>query len=192
MSILKFNPRTSLLMLIITLIAVIRIINNFSTEMTVSANYSPLVAMALFGGAYFKGSIKPLIFPLLPIFISDMILFATVYKQYRNGFLYSGWFWVYAAFLLIALSGKLIIKKVKLQTVAISILGAVLIHWIVTDFGVWVGSAKYAQNLSGFGACLNAAVPFELRLLTATIVYSAVMFGIFEWMKKRYSIFQTS
>ncbi|MBS1934615.1 MAG: hypothetical protein JST96_11490 [Bacteroidetes bacterium] len=191
MSVLKFNPRNAVLLLIIIIIAIIRVLNNFSTGITPLANYSPLAAMALFGGAYFGGRIKPLAFPLAAIFISDVILFATVYKQYGNGFLYSGWVWVYAAFLLIAWSAKLIIKKVKVHSLVMAIVVAVLIHWIVADLGVWIGSAKYEQNLSGFTACLIAAIPFELRLLTATIIYSAIMFVVFEWMKKRFHVLQT-
>jgi|SRR5579871_2608277 len=191
MSIPKINPRNGVLLLIILIIAIIRVLNNFSTDITPLANYSPLAAMALFGGAYFKGNVKPLAFPLIAIFISDVILFATVYKKYGNGFLYGGWIWVYTAFLLIAWSGKLIIKKVKVQTLAISISVAVLIHWIFTDLGVWTGSTKYAQNLSGFIACLTAAVPFELRLLTATILYCLIMFGAFEWIKKKFVSLQT-
>ncbi|MBS1916564.1 MAG: hypothetical protein JST87_09800 [Bacteroidetes bacterium] len=191
MSVLKFNPRNAVLLLIIIIIAIIRVLNNFSTGITPLANYSPLAAMALFGGAYFGGRIKPLAFPLAAIFISDVILFATVYKQYGNGFLYSGWVWVYAAFLLIAWSAKLIIKKVKVHSLVMAIVVAVLIHWIVADLGVWIGSAEYEQNLSGFTACLIAAIPFELRLLTATIIYSAIMFVVFEWMKKRFHVLQT-
>lgn len=187
MSTAKFNPRNAVVLLIIIIIATIRVLNNFGTEITVLANYSPLAAMALFGSAYFKGNAKPLLFPLMAIFISDIILFSTVYKDYGNGFLYDGWFWVYGAFLLIAISVKLIIKKVNVQNVALAIVTAVLIHWIVTDLGVWIGSKTYPQTWSGFMLCLNAAIPFELRLLLATVVYSTIMFGVFEVMRRKYA-----
>jgi hypothetical protein len=39
-------------------------------------------------------------------------------------------------------------------------------------------------------ACLVAAIPFELNFLAGTVVYSAILFGAFEWMKKRYSALQ--
>jgi len=186
MSTKKFNPRNAVVLLIIVVIAAIRVLNNFSTEMTALANYSPLAAMALFGSAYFKGNIKPLLFPLMAIFISDIILFSTVYKEYGNGILYDEWYWVYGAFLLMAISGKLIIRKVAVANIALSAIVAVFIHWIVTDLGVWIGSSAYPQTWAGFTACLAAAIPFELRLLIATIVYSAVMFGVFELMQRRY------
>jgi hypothetical protein len=190
MSLLKFSPRTGLLAGMILLVTALRILNNLSHELTTLSNYSPLVAMALFGGAYFKGTVRPLAFPLLAILASDLFLFATVYKSYGHGFLYIGWGWVYAAFLLIAWSGKLLIKKVNAPTLAVSILIGVLIHWVVTDIGVWLHSTGYAQNWAGFTACLGAAIPFELRLLAATVAYGALMFGSFEWMKRKYPVLQ--
>ena len=141
--------------------------------------------MALFGGAYFKQNIKVVLFPLLAILLSDLILFATVFKEYGNGFLYDGWYWVYGAFVLMALTGKLIIRKITIPRIAFAIIAVVFIHWIVTDFGVWLGSTTYPQTWAGFNACLAAAIPFELRLLTATIIYSAIMFGVFEWIKHK-------
>lgn len=192
MSTTKFNPRNAVVLLIIIVIAAIRVLNNTSGNITVLANYSPLVAMTLFGGSYFKGNTKLLLLPLLTIFISDIILYATVYKNYGDGFLYSGWYWVYGAFLLIAICGKLIIKKVNVQNVVVAIVTAVFIHWIVTDFGVWIGSKTYAQNWSGFMACLNAAIPFELRLLLATTVYSTIMFGVFEVMQRKYPMLKVA
>jgi len=192
MSSIKFTPRNAVILLIIIIIAAIRVFNNYSPQMTALANYSPLAAMALFGSAYFKGNIKPLLFPLMAIFVSDIILFSTVYKAYGNGILYDGWAWVYGAFLLIAISSKLIIKNVNLQNITLAIVSAVFIHWIVTDLGVWIGSKTYAQTWAGFNACLAAAIPFELRLLTATVVYSAIMFGVFEWMQRKYTALRTA
>ena len=186
-----FNPRNAVLLLIMIVIASLRVFNNFSTHITVLANYSPLVAMSLFGGAYFKDNIKAILFPLLTIFLSDVILFAIVYKDYGNGFLYDGWAWVYGAFLLIAVTGKFIIQKISAPRIALAIVVSVFIHWIVTDFGVWIGSKTYPQAWAGFNACLAAAIPFELRLLTATIIYSGIMFGVFELMKRKNPALQT-
>jgi hypothetical protein len=188
----KFHLRNAVLMLMIILVAAIRLFNNFNTHVSVLANYSPLAAMALFGSAYFKGYIKPYLFSLLSIFISDVILFATVHKQYGNGFLYGGWYYVYGAFLLIAVFGRFILKKISVQNIALSIIIAVFIHWVVTDFAVWFGSKTYPQTWTGFNACLAVAIPFELRLLIATCIYSVIMFGVFEWMKKKYPALQNA
>ena len=181
----KFDPRTTVLLLFITGIAVLRVIFNFNYDISPLANFSPLGAMALFGGTYFNKKWKAFTFPLAMLFISDLILHQTVYKAYGNGFLYQGWYWVYGAFVLMTIVGQTI-KKVTIDRFLLSVITCVLIHWIVTDFGVWVGSQTYAQNLSGFVACLEKAVPYEWRFLAGTLIYGIILFGLFEWMKRKY------
>jgi len=181
----KFDPRTTVLLLFITGIAVLRVIFNFNYDISPLANFSPLGAMALFGGTYFNKKWKTFTFPLAMLFISDLILHQTVYKAYGNGFLYQGWYWVYGAFVLMTIVGQTI-KKVTINRFLLSVITCVLIHWIVTDFGVWVGSQTYAQNLSGFVACLEKAVPYEWRFLAGTLIYGIILFGLFEWMKRKY------
>jgi hypothetical protein len=183
MQIQKLNPRSVAVLLIILVVATLRVINNFSPELTSLANFSPLAALAIFGGAKFKKTSTSLLFPIGAILISDLVLFATVYKKYSDGFLYQGWYWVYGAFLLIALMSRLVNKNQNIKTVSISILGAVFIHWIVTDLGVWLGSNHFPQTFAGFISCLTVAIPFELKLLAATIIYSGIMFGAMEWAK---------
>ncbi|MOA27484.1 hypothetical protein D3C78_1483650 [compost metagenome] len=39
----------------------------------------------------------------------------------------------------------------------------------------------YPLTLAGFGACLIAAIPFELKFLYGTVIYGAVMFGFMAW-----------
>ena len=86
MSLPKFNPRTTVLLIMIIVIGALRVIFNFSYEILPLANFSPLGAMALFGGAYFNKSWKAFAFPLLTLFISDFILHQTVFKAFGNGF----------------------------------------------------------------------------------------------------------
>jgi hypothetical protein len=75
-----------------------------------------------------------------------------------------------------------------------SVLGSafivVFIHWIVTDFGVWMGSTVYAQTFMGFITCLITAIPFELNLLAGTLLYSIILFGCFQWMQGKYPVLQ--
>src|ERR1051326_4060072 len=96
----KIDPGTTVLMLFIIATAAVRTVFNFSYEISPLANYSPLGAMALFGGAYFNRRWKAFAFPLLMLLASDVVLHQTVFKRYGNGFLYDGWYWVYGAFAL--------------------------------------------------------------------------------------------
>ena len=99
---------------------------------------------------------------------------------------YQGWYYTYIAFALMVLVGKLMIKRPNVQNVLGASLAAVLIHWLISDFGVWFGSTFYPQTLAGFWACLVAAIPFELNFLYGTLAYSAIMFGAFEGLKLKY------
>src|SRR4029079_18054500 len=138
------------LLVFIAAIAAIRVVFNFNAEISPVANFSPIGAMALFGGAYFNKPWKAFAFPLLMLFISDFILQQTVFKAYGNGILYSGWYWVYGAFALMTLSARWLLKKVTIESFMLSTLICLVIHWIVTDIGVWNGSKIFSQNLNGF------------------------------------------
>ncbi len=187
MSIDKFNPRTLILIVFIIAAGAIRTYLSADENMFGLSNFSPVGAMALFGGVYFKKTWKALFFPLCTLFVSDVILNITVFHRTENGILYGGWYYVYTAFVLMVLVGRLV-GKVSVANIFISTLAVVLIHWLVTDIGVWIHSKVYAQNLAGYIQCLVAAIPFEWRFLTGTMIFSGILFGMFELMKKRYTV----
>lgn len=75
-----FGFASAVVLLFITAMATWRVyMSSFAGEITM-ANFSPIGAMALFGGVYFSRS-KALIFPLLTLWLSDIML---------NRFLYFG------------------------------------------------------------------------------------------------------
>lgn len=190
MSHTKYNPQTLMLFVFIAATALLRIATNSIEDLSLIANFSPVGAMALFGGAYFNRHWKAIIFPLLILFLSDIILHQTVYAS--NGFLYGGWYWVYLAFVLMALAGRWFLKKISLRNIIVSVLVSVFIHWTVTDLGVWYGSKIFDQNLKGYVDCLILAIPFEWRFLTGTLIYFIILSGLFERMKQQQSILKTN
>jgi hypothetical protein len=183
MSALKINPRNSVLMLIMLGSAVLRL--------TVTFDHSPLIlftpvgAMTLFGGAYFSGKVKPFAFPLFTLFISDVVLSFTVYSQHRSGLLYNGWIWVYLAFALMVVAGKIIMRRVTIKTMFWSIVVTILIHWLVSDIGGCFKTGDVQYGLIIYMQRLLTAIPYELRFFAGTVVYCAVMFGTFEWAQKK-------
>jgi hypothetical protein len=185
---LKFNPRTLTILLFILVVGIFRSLIPVMGDINVLANYSAVGAIALFGGAYFSNNLKSFSFPLLTLFVSDVILSLTFYKSYSSGVLYEGWYYVYGAFALMVLVGKLLLKNVNVLSVFAGTVCIVLIHWIVTDFGIWYGSVAYPQTAAGFWMVLQNAIPFELRFMYGTLGYSAVMFGLFEYLKVKYPV----
>lgn len=180
----KTTTRNLLITVFIIVVAAIRVSINMSGELHLLTNFSAIGAMALFGGAYFTNRSMSFAVPLATLFISDTILGLTVYSKFSHGFLYSGWYWVYAAFALMVLAGKLLLEKVSVRNVLLAALTITFIHWIVSDIGVWLSGTTYPRTLAGWWACLAAAIPFERNFLLGTLFYSGVMFGGFEWVKK--------
>jgi hypothetical protein len=184
MTVVKFNPKWLLLFVFLLAVSLLRIIFVSQKGISPLSNFTPIGAMALFGAAYFNSNAKAYGWPLICLFIGDYILSLTVYKQYNNGFLYAGWYWVYGAFALMTLAGRWILKEISVKNIFMAAMVSTLIHWLVTDFGVWLHGSLYPKNMAGFIDCLIAAIPFEARFLTGTLVYGALLFGSFEWMKR--------
>ncbi|MEH3115795.1 DUF6580 family putative transport protein [Pedobacter terrae] len=189
MSHLKFNPRTLILLLMILALTAFRLLVTFNADELQFANFSSIGAVALFGGAYFKGHLKAFAFPLLSLFLSDFVLASTIFSKYSgSSFLYEGWYWTYIAFALMVLVGRILLKNVNVVNLLASTLSIVLIHWLVTDLGVWINNPAYTQDLAGYWNCLVKAIPFEIRFLEGTVIYGALLFGAFEILKAKYPV----
>ena len=179
---IKFHPRNVVLLLFVVIVAGLRLASFFGIgPLTL---FTPVGAMALFGGAYFKGWITPFLLPLMTLFISDVIVSFTIYPELRVGLLYSGWYWTYTAFALITIAGKLIIRNVNIKNVVVAVLSSAVIHWLVSDLGMCIQENQFSPGL--YLQRLGTAIPYELRFLAGTALYSALMFGLFEFLSKKY------
>ena len=188
MNVKSINQKDMLVFFIVIATALIRVLNNASPNFEALANYSPIAAMALFTASNTRGLGRSLLLLMASMLASDFLLYETVYKNYGSSFLYEGCYWVYGALVLMTITGKLIVKNNSLKSVTTAIAVTVFIHWIVTDVGVWIESTSYPKTAAGFSACLAAAIPFEWRLLTATVIYSSIMFGINSFFSHRFSL----
>ncbi len=189
MSIEKVNPRFAVLALFMIAVAAMRIPN--SAQLTPWANFTPIGAMGLFGGAYFTKQWKAILFPLLTLLASDLIIQVFVFNG-KYGIMYSGWYLIYGIFIFITFIGKWLIKKVTVKNVIIAAITASLTHWLLADFTVWVGGGTDLRTMTplsrdwfGIQQCYIQGFPFMRNFLAGTLVYSGLMFGAFEWMKAK-------
>ncbi|HEY8781427.1 MAG TPA: DUF6580 family putative transport protein [Mucilaginibacter sp.] len=182
MSLQKINTRTIVLILMIVAAAAMRLVSYKFPY--VLSNFTPVGAIALFGGAYFTDKWKAYLVVLLTLFASD-ILINYLYTS-KLAFWYEGSFWVYLTFAIMVFIGSLI-KKANIANVAIASLASVCIHWLVIDMP-WLYGSLYPHNLTGYGQSLVAAVPFERNMVLGDIVFCAILFGGFELAKSKYSI----
>ncbi|HET7818102.1 MAG TPA: DUF6580 family putative transport protein [Bacteroidia bacterium] len=176
------NPRTNILAIIILSAGIWRLcITSSHSSLT---NFTPIGAMALFGGCYFADKWKAFVLPLLTLWLSDLLLSYFVYFHEWKWF-YSGFYITYGAFMLIVLMGRFI-KKVNVRNILVASILAALTHWLITDFGVWMDGRLYPKNMEGLITCYVAALPYVENMMIGNLVFGAIMFGSFELAQKKY------
>ncbi|OFY87754.1 MAG: hypothetical protein A3F72_02620 [Bacteroidetes bacterium RIFCSPLOWO2_12_FULL_35_15] len=180
------NPRTGMLAAMILSAGAWRLL--FSSGHSPLTNFTPIGAMALFGGCYFADKWKAFIVPLLTLWLSDLLLNYFIYFHEWKWF-YNGFILVYASFALMVVIGRLV-KKVNFKNVLfVSVLAAVS-HWVITDFGVWLEGGMYPKTVEGLITCYVAAIPYLGNMLIGNLLFGGIMFGVFELAQKKYPSLQ--
>ena len=155
-----------IVLLIIILAAVTRCIPH-------PPNFTPIIAIGLFGGAYIQNRSLAVLIPIAAMFLSDLFLGL-------HGTLY----WVYSSMLLITSIGMLMMNRVTLKNCTIAVLSGSLLFFFITNFGVWFSSGYYSKNIAGLFTCYVMGLPFLGNTLIGSIFYSTVMFGGYEFLKR--------
>ena len=183
MSVQKINTRNTVLILMIVAATAMRFV---SYKFPVLSNFTPVGAIALFGGAYFTDKWKAYLVPLAALFISD--IFINYLYTSKWVLFYSGSEWMYLCFALMVLIGTFI-KKVNVVSVSLGSLAGVAVHWLIMDLP-WLYGNLYPHTLAGYGQSLVNAIPFERNMVLGDIVFGAILFGGFELAKNKYTALQ--
>lgn len=152
---------------------------------SVLPNFTAIGAMAILAAVYLKGA-KKWIFPLLLVWGSDIILNNVIYTKYFTSFQLFGDLWVYFSIAIIGVVAYFIMKKPSwIKLGATSILAAIL-FFMLTNFGVWLSMASpYSKDMSGLLQCYEAGIPFFRNTLISNVLYSYLLFGIYEFIASR-------
>lgn len=152
-------------------------------------NFTPIGAIALFGAAYFRQKHLSMLIPFAALWLSDLILnnvvYAQLYPELYPGFVWFGSAWVYAGFLLIALLGMRTLQQPQPMRLLGTTVSASLIFYLLTNFGVWLNSPYYPQNMGGLLTSYAAGLPFFWNTLAGDLVYTGVLFGSFALLQRR-------
>lgn len=148
-------------------------------------NFSPVEAIALFGGAYFASRRWALAVPLLAMLLSDLALGWLHGGQYSGYFASAGFWLVYACIAVSTAMGYGLRGRVTgARVLGYSLAGSVLFY-LATNFGTWLGSTMYPQSAAGLAAAYAAGIPFFQWTVLGTLFYSALLFGGFELLRRR-------
>jgi len=148
-------------------------------------NFTPVGAIALFGAAYFSRKMWAFIIPVVALWLSDLFLNNFVYSQFYEGFTFltPGFIYIYGAFALIVILGIKIFDKITFPRVIGGALGAAVIFFVVSNFGVWLTSPMYPLTIEGLIMCYTAAIPFFHYTIAGNLVYCGALFGGYEYLK---------
>jgi hypothetical protein len=148
-------------------------------------NFSPVEAIALFGGAYFASRRWALIVPLAGMLLSDLVLAALRGGLYTSHLGSSAFWLVYLCIAASTVLGFGLRGKVGgARVLGYSLAGSVL-FFLVTNFGVWLGSSLYPQNAGGLMAAYIAGIPFFQWTVLGTLCYAALLFGGFALLRRQ-------
>lgn len=179
MSLQKINTRNVVLILMIVFAAAMRFV---SYKYVFLSNFTPVGAIALFGGAYFTDKWKAYLVPLLALFLSDVALnylYTSKLILWSNSAIY-----MYLCFAIMVFIGTMI-KKVNVLNVFLASLASVAVHWLIIDLP-WLYGTLYPHTIVGYGQSLIAALPFEKNMVYGDAIYGAILFGGFELAKSKY------
>jgi hypothetical protein len=150
-------------------------------------NFTPIAAMALFGGAYFSRKYLAFLIPMLAMLLSDLIIgFHTTMPA------------VYVAFAITVMIGMLVVRNPKILNIAAASITSTIIFFLITNFGAWIGSPLYPQNFSGllesYAAGLaflnngSYGISFFFNSLLGDLFYTSVLFGIFYLARLKFPV----
>jgi hypothetical protein len=150
-------------------------------------NFSPIEAVALFGGAYFAKRAWAVAVPLIAMAISDLVLGLVNGGVYLDYFLNAHFLSIYACIALCTLLGFGLRGRVNgVRVLGYSLAGSVL-FFLLTNFAVWLTAKPAIESAcsTGLGACYVAGLPFFQWTLLGTLFYSAILFGGFALLRAR-------
>ena len=152
--------------------------------------FAPQIAMALFAGSISKDKRFAFLFPILSLFISDL-LYQFLYSQGLTtikGF-YSGQWQNYLLIASITIIG-FFINKAKIGQIFMGSLAGAVYFFLVSNFMVWIGGGldinnqPYPRSFDGLMLCFIEALPFFKWSVVSTLLFNGIFFGCYHLLSR--------
>lgn len=154
--------------------------------------FAPQIAMALFAGAVIRNKKFSFFFPILSLFISDL-LYQVLYLQGLSsikGF-YSGQWQNYLVIASVTVIGFFINKK-RISHILIGSVAGAVYFFLLSNFTVWIGGGldinnqPYARSFNGLLICYTEALPFFKWSVLATLLFNGAFFGSYYLLSRTF------
>ena len=136
-------------------------------------NFTPMLAVGIFSGFYFKQFYLSLFIVILSMFIGDLYL----------GF-HSTMFFTYISLAVAVIIG-LYIKHFKFTEILFSGLASSVSFFIITNFGAWLTLEMYEKNFAGLLQSYVLAIPFFHNTLISTFLYLILLKLLFDFIIRK-------
>jgi hypothetical protein len=138
--------------------------------------FTPIAAIALFGGAQFADRRAAFLVPFCGLLLSDCVLGFHALMPI-----------IYGAFALIVWYGTWFCRQRSVSRIAIAAIVSALLFFVITNLGVWAFGTLYPKTLTGLMECYVAAIPFFGNMLLSDLLYSALLFGGLAMAERRFT-----
>jgi hypothetical protein len=154
------QPRTALLASMVVAAAALRLLPH-------PMNFTPVAALALFGGASFRSKRMALALPLVSLIAGDIFIAFHRLIPY-----------VYASLLVSVAIGFWLRRSRSVIRIGVGVLAGAIQFFLATNFAVWAaGIGAYRKTAAGLVACYIAGIPDFWNTLAGDAFYAAVLFG---------------
>lgn len=140
-----------------------------------AANFTPVGAVALFGGAHLPKHLA-IALPLGVMALSDLVI-----GFYTPTVMAS----VYLGFVVYGLAGLWIRKQYSIKRIMLAALAASIFFFLLTNAAVWAFTPLYPKSGAGLLESYLAALPFFRNSLLGDIFYTVALFGIYQLVNSR-------
>lgn len=182
------SPGTLVLSAMVAFTVIYRLLVHYAAG-AMPWNFTPVEATALFGGAYFADRRLGIAIPLIAMVIADCLIAFTLPAAWVRDWLGTLPF-VYLCIALTAVGGFALRGRVSAPKVLGGALASAVLFFLVTNFATWL-TARPDAGAACTGtltACYVAGIPFFKGTLYGTVLWSALLFGGFALLGRRWSV----
>ena len=148
----------------------------FSRLIPHPSNFTPILAVGVFSGFYFRNFLLGALIVIFSMFLGDLYL----------GF-HDKMFFTYIS-LAIAVALGLLIKRLKFTEILFSGLASSVCFFIITNFGAWLTLEMYEKNFAGLLQSYTLAIPFFHNTLISTFLYLILLKLLFDFIISKKTI----
>ena len=169
---IELSPKLYIVLIMIFAGAMMRLIPHWP-------NFTPIAAIALFGGTFLKRKDLAFLVPVAAMLLSDLIIgFHTTMLP------------VYLSFIAIVAFGLILQKRLTVINTLSASLGASVLFYLVTNFASWTsGLMPYPMNAAGLMQSYIAGLPFLFNGILGDLFYTSVLFGAVYFSTNRQAIY---